>query len=84
MNVWEIEFEVRWSFAKPGDFDEEHEWVNVVAPDYDSALETARQEVMSKSFDDVDDPDVVHAVAEARLMSIKCGIEIDAIAKVAA
>jgi hypothetical protein len=84
MNVWEIEFEVRWSFAKVGDWDEEHEWLNVVAPDYDSALATARQEVMEKSFDDIDNPDVVHTVVEARLLSIKCGVEVDAIAKVAA
>ena len=84
MNVWEVEFEVRWSFAKPGDFDSDHEWVNVVAPDYDSALEGLRQEVMAKSFDDVDDPDVVNTVVESRLISIKRGIEVDVIAKVAA
>jgi hypothetical protein len=84
MNVWEIEFEVRWSKDAPGVFSELHQWVHVVAPDYDSALETARQEVAAISFDDDEDPDVVHVVKNARLISIKRGIEVDAIAKVAA
>lgn len=85
MFVWEIEFEVCWSYATPGDFAEnDHEWVNVVAPDYDSALEAARREVLSKSFDDDENPGAVHTVTDARLISIKRGIEVDAVVKVAA
>jgi hypothetical protein len=83
MNVWEVAFEVRWDNSPEGVFDELEDVNTVVAHDYDSALETARQVAMAGSyFDDEEGKD--HFVKEVRLIRIERGIPIHAVAAVKA
>jgi hypothetical protein len=82
MNVWEVTFEISWSYLPVGEFDEgSPETVKVVAGDYNSALETAKSEIAAYVIDAVDESDTESYVRDARLIEIKRGISIDAIAK---
>lgn len=85
MNIWEVVFEVSWSYMDFGEFDEDKfETVSVAASDYDSALETAKAEIALLIVDNDEDENKPHYVRDARLMKIERGIAIDAIAKVKA
>ena len=81
MNVWIVVFQARWDHMDEGDFDElDEERVTVVAPDYDSALETARQVALAREWFDEEEGEH-HHVIDVRLLSIERGQNIDAVAK---
>jgi hypothetical protein len=81
MNVWEIVFELHWSYMDEGEFTEnDPETYHVVAPDYNSALEEGRLIALAEMFKDDEAPYEVYTVTDARIVGIKRGISIDGIA----
>lgn len=84
MNVWEIELQKHYADAPEDDWDGDltSEYM-VVAPNYESALSTAESLAKSEVFEDDETGEKI-PVNAVRLISIKKGIYIDAVAAVKA
>ncbi len=84
MNVWDIELQKHYADMEEDNWDADlTSYYRVVAPDYESALATAESLALSETFED-DESDKVVPVDRVRLVSIKKGISVDAIATVKA
>lgn len=79
MYVWDIEFQDHYSNMEKCEWDEQltSDW-RVVAPDYESALSTAKS-LACRTWEDEETGEAV-TIDDVRLLSIDKGTHIDAVA----
>jgi hypothetical protein len=80
LHIWNVSFELHYDYMDEGEFTYDAEDYTVVAPGYDSALETAEQIAMAETSHD-ESTKLDHYVTEVRLTQIKRGTFVDGIAK---
>lgn len=84
MNIWTVEFQQHYTDMEKGEWDDDlTDEFDVVASDYDSALETARAYAMACSFVDAETDKEVF-VDDVRLVSITKGKRVQAIERMKA
>lgn len=78
MNIWQVTFDLHWTYMDDGDYCAS-ETYTVIAGDYDSALETAKQIALSETyFEEEEKKD--YSVTAVRLTEIHRGDYVDGIA----